>query len=716
MIKSSHHLKNNILKLYKPIAGMSNTISDEYIKDNGACSISGVIYNKENNSFQGSYAFEEMQVYKNKKFSRLFNVEYKGKNTVFATYNGGITNILENKDYIIENHITPSDIIYNQDGLYISSSSNVYHLDLNEEINKIAFSFTPYMWQRISARQSDNALANSVMHYGNKLYFSDNRGAGYMSIDGSVVKILNSELKLLDFFICGNSLFAADLYDIYVISGNEIMHFLNISYLGITSRICAAVGYNLLLLDYKNTYELYEINTLTKVIKKYDIEVLKGLGTYGLKYIRVIDNKLYLLINETDENITINRASLYRLSFTGNEYIISETLFENYLINNFLQDIFYINSKLMCYFASINIYSSLNENIELYEYNNGQLIFLDYSNSPANICATQKISVNGNRIYAANTYGIYFMDIMPSDENIPCLLVQNGRLIVPQGSHLYFSGAGDFYNWSWNTDSDALFTEIGYKEGGNIIYAALVLDSIIVFKDNGSIYRLAGNYPYWTVSKLGEIDKLTTKVITLGSEIIFGATSGIKKIGVTEYYGDFFLSDFQHSIHDKNILDISLNLERNTIIFINNDYIFEYNIILKAWTIYQFNKSDKLKQIIEVYDNINNLYLSYGLNVNGMLYKANKNILNDINIIYKKIKSNQNILIKSILFFTPILKSDKIFTLNINDISKNLSLKAGQTRHKYFITKKLDELQIKLSHKGDFFIDNIFIEYSIIGK
>lgn len=715
MKKSSHHSKNSIVKLYKPIGGMCNTISGEYIKDNQACSISGVIYNEDTNTFQGSPVYKTVNTFNDKNFTRLFNVEYQGKNAVFATYAGGIVNITDNKDYPVENGIIPTDIIYNQDGLYISSSSNVYHLNQEEELHKIAFSFAPFMWQRISARQSLNSLANSIAFYGDKLYFSDYRGTGYMSLDGKTVKILHTEIKVMEFYPCSNGLYAVDASDIYVVSGDELVHFLNLSYLGLRVRVCASTSFSLLMLNYDNAYEIYDINTLNKSITKYPVNFIKGLGTYGIKYLRVIDNKYYLLINETDINFTSNQASLYRLSFDGRKYYIIETLFENRIMQNFLQDVFNINYKLICYFGSIMSNPAFNSNIELYEYTNQNLVYLDYTNSPANEAATQKLSVKGSRLYFANSYGIYYVDILPSNENIPCLLVQNGRLIVPQSSNLYFSGAGDFYNWSWNTDSDALFTEIGYKDGGRIIYAAIVLDSIIVFKDNGSIYRLAGSYPYWTVSKLGEIDKLTTKAIIYGSEIIFGASSGIKRIGVTEYYGDFFLSDYQQNIHDKNILDVSLCSERNTIIFINDEYIFEYSSILKGFTVYKNNQSDKMQQIIEVYED-NNTYSSYGLNSLGKLYKADKNALNSINVKYKEIKSNQHILIKAVTFFTPELKTDKLFTLKINEYHNTFTLKAGQTRHKYFILKKLASLQLELSHDGDFFIDNIFIEYSNIGE
>ena len=147
----------------------------------------------------------------------------------------------------------------------------------------------------------------------------------------------------------------------------------------------------------------------------------------------------------------------------------------------------------------------------------------------------------------------------------------------------------------------------------------------------------------------------------------------------------------------------------------NNEYIFEYSSILKGFTVYKNNLTDKLMQIIEIYEN-NNTYSSYGLDINGRLYKADKNMRNSIDVKYKEIKNNQDILIKSITVFTPMLKTNKIFKLSINEYNNTFTLKADRIRHKYFILKRLNNLQIKLSHNGDFFIDNIFIEYSTIGE
>ena len=55
MKKASYTSKNSVAKLYKPISGMCNTISGEYIKENQACHIAGVIYNEDINSFSGSH-------------------------------------------------------------------------------------------------------------------------------------------------------------------------------------------------------------------------------------------------------------------------------------------------------------------------------------------------------------------------------------------------------------------------------------------------------------------------------------------------------------------------------------------------------------------------------------------------------------------------------------------------------------------------------------
>ena len=713
MKKSTYTSKNFVAKLYKPISGMCNTISGEYIKENQACHIAGVIYNEDINSFSGSYKFDVMENFKSTSFARLYNILYNGKQCLFATYNGGVYDFTNNKKYSIEKNEVPSDIISNQDGIYVSSTYNIYHINNSGSISKITYSLAPYSWQRLSPRQSDFTPANSLMYFSSRLYFSDSRGTGYMIEGSSIVKILDNSLSTLDFFICNNTLFAADLQNIYIISNDEVIKYADISSNGFNSRFSAAYGYELLNLTNSNKYEVIAFNTLDKTIKRYPLNFTKGLNTYGQKFIRVINNEIFLLINETDESLAKVKSSLYRLSFNGSSFSVSATLFTDFNNTIFLHNVFYAGSALMCYFSAVVRHQNSTDTVMVYEYSNNKLVLLDYINPPENKASSSTITVNNNRLYVANYNGIFYVDVSPEMENIPCLLIQNGRLVVPQGSSLYFSGIGDFYNWAWGTDLDALFVEIGYKDGGRIIYAVVVLDSIIVFKDNGSIYRLAGSYPNWIVSKLGEVDKITSRAITYGSSIIFGASSGVKKISATEYYGDFFLSDYQNSIKDKNVSDVCLINSRNTLIFTRDEYIFEYYNILRGYTIYALNSDTLYKQIIEIY---NGDYKTYALDNKGILYIENKNKLSSINVIYKELKSNLNMVIKSVTVYTPLFLENKTFTLLLNGLSYNLVLQKNKTKHKYFITKKLNKIQIELAHNGDFFIDNIFIEYSTIGE
>ena len=97
MKKSTYTSKNSVAKLYKPISGMCNTISGEYIKENQACHIAGVIYNDDINSFSGSYKFDVMENFKSTSFARLYNILYNGKQCLFAAYNGGVYDITNNK-------------------------------------------------------------------------------------------------------------------------------------------------------------------------------------------------------------------------------------------------------------------------------------------------------------------------------------------------------------------------------------------------------------------------------------------------------------------------------------------------------------------------------------------------------------------------------------------------------------------------------------------
>ena len=275
---------------------------------------------------------------------------------------------------------------------------------------------------------------------------------------------------------------------------------------------------------------------------------------------------------------------------------------------------------------------------------------------------------------------------------------------------LLYSGVGDFNNWQEETDADALFLEVGYKDGGNIIAGALTYGSIIVFKDNGYIYRIYGDYPNWTVVKIAETDSITSNIYNMGGTILFGTKTGVKQISPTQVYGDFLLSDFQNNIIANEVTSISESQDRKTIVFCSKDYVFEYHTQLNIFYIYQ---AEKYTQMLEHFSNNN--YIHYALKDN-LLCEQGDTVLNDVTIQRALIHNQYNIVIKSITLYTYTLQEDIEIEIEFyKDKKITRTLKAGQSKHKFFITVMLKELQLKYKHNGSIFINNTIIELMNIG-
>ena len=115
--------------------------------------------------------------------------------------------------------------------------------------------------------------------------------------------------------------------------------------------------------------------------------------------------------------------------------------------------------------------------------------------------------------------------------------------------NLYYSAVGDPYDpLGWvedsNDDSTAKFVEIGYKDDGDIQAAVPISGDIAIFKTNGRIYTLSGEFPNWTVQLVGDhSDTITADGISdLGSTIAFMTTSGLKSLEAVQVYGNFTIN------------------------------------------------------------------------------------------------------------------------------------------------------------------------------
>jgi len=141
-----------------------------------------------------------------------------------------------------------------------------------------------------------------------------------------------------------------------------------------------------------------------------------------------------------------------------------------------------------------------------------------------------------------------------------------GRLVVTHSGddNLYYSAVGDPYETGWtentNDDSTSKWLEIGYKDDGDIQAVFPISGDIAIFKTNGRIYSLSGEYPNWTVQMVGDhSDTITADGITdLGSTLAFMTTSGLKSLEAVQTYGNFtvnteFARKFNKSLISGNV-------------------------------------------------------------------------------------------------------------------------------------------------------------------
>ncbi len=177
-----------------------------------------------------------------------------------------------------------------------------------------------------------------------------------------------------------------------------------------------------------------------------------------------------------------------------------------------------------------------------------------------------------------------------------------GRLVITHtgDDNLYYSAVGDPYETGWtensNDDSTAKWLEIGYKDDGDIQKVLPISGDIAIFKTNGRIYSLSGEYPNWTVQMVGDhSDTITAEGISdLGSTIVFMTNTGLKSMEAVQTYGNFgvnteFARKFNKSLVNGRVYKPKLyNLNRKRQLLIcpdtsNDDglksiYCFQYDI------------------------------------------------------------------------------------------------------------------------------------------
>lgn len=122
-----------------------------------------------------------------------------------------------------------------------------------------------------------------------------------------------------------------------------------------------------------------------------------------------------------------------------------------------------------------------------------------------------------------------------------------GRLVttVYGDDNLYYSAVGDPYETGWeddtNRDDSSKTLEVGYKDDGDIIKVLPMSGDILVFKSNGNVYSVSGEYPNWSVQLVAAgLDYISDSVVApVNTQICYITNKGLNTLQAAQTYGNF---------------------------------------------------------------------------------------------------------------------------------------------------------------------------------
>jgi len=173
---------------------------------------------------------------------------------------------------------------------------------------------------------------------------------------------------------------------------------------------------------------------------------------------------------------------------------------------------------------------------------------------------------SGNKLqyYDSNTKTVKTISTSKNCDNV---FERFGRLVITVAGddNLYYSAVGSPYvagtegdsnyfdGWAddTNDDSTSKWTEVGYKDDGDIIKVLPIASDIAVFKNNGRVYTISSEYPNWTVQQIAEHTdaQYQNAIVNVGSDIAFMTNSGLKTLTTTAVYGNFTTDELARKIN-----------------------------------------------------------------------------------------------------------------------------------------------------------------------
>ena len=160
---------------------------------------------------------------------------------------------------------------------------------------------------------------------------------------------------------------------------------------------------------------------------------------------------------------------------------------------------------------------------------------------------------SGGKLQYWNGKALVTLDNSP--DGCSFVFIRTGRVLVacPAEDKLHYSSIGDEETWTEDADdaSASVSLKVGYKDGGHYVAAVNLSDDVVIFKDNGYVYRLTGDYPNWGIKRIShevEIDGRLSAV-GLNDRVAVLGNGRVHEVVTTQDYGDMRATDVSADVH-----------------------------------------------------------------------------------------------------------------------------------------------------------------------
>lgn len=364
-------------------------------------------------------------------------------------------------------------------------------------------------------------------------------------------------------------------------------------------------------------------------------------------------------------------------------------------------------------------------------------IYLAYIGEPATLVG----QLTGNErpvcckfdgcIYIASGDKLQYFDyeqlfIVESSKLCDNVFERLGRLVTTHrgDDNLYYSATGDAKSkdaWTDNSndDSSSKWLEVGYKDDGDIITCKPMANDLLVFKTNGRIYSVSGEYPAWNVSQVGEksyAEDIQKSIEIVGDSVAFITRNGIRSVDTVQTYGNFTMNEIGYKFNKSLTANISNPMC--------------WNAVSKRQLIIRPSSSNKKLLFIYQYNMMAGYELEFPFDIDDMVETSNGIIILSGNALYRwsfEYSTDNGQPIKTKLVTRRLTTAVAFYTRKYDiqiegDVSGVVNLTAGKQSWKHLLKKPrrlkylydtLNSLQLTLSSESQHTITTIVL-YTVV--